>query len=139
MYRRVSLLLLTLLGGCAPSTHVTAYRQAPPRANARGVEVFTDARPDRPWTEIGTIEMTASELSDDSHGDLIRRAQREAAKLGGDAILVTLDSSERITGMAVVPSGKRGSTRIVPVTGRKIETPRIRATVVVWEGVSGKR
>ena len=66
--------LVLVSSACAPSTHATAFRQATPKSSPAEVEVFTDARPDRPYEEVGAIEVAASELSNSRYGDLIQLA-----------------------------------------------------------------
>ena len=128
---------LTLaLGACAPSTHATAFRQVAPKASAEQVEVFSDAKPGRPYEEIGTIEVSASELSHTRYGDLIQRARQRAAEMGADAIIVTRDPATHTTGVAYVPPQKRNRGRVVTGSARTIETPRIQVAAVAWKAAS---
>ena len=132
---RTSLLcaLAASLTACAPSTHATAFRQVEPKASARQVEVFTETGPDRPFEEIGTIEIAAAELGNSSYGDLIERARVRAAEMGADAIVVTRDPSTRSTGFAYVPPSRRKTGQLVSATSRTVETPRIQVAAIVWK------
>jgi hypothetical protein len=105
-----------------------------PKASAEQVEVFTDAKPDRPYEEIGTIEVSASELSNSRYGDLIQRARRRAAEMGADAIIVIRDPQTRTTGVAYVPPQKRKYGQLVTGSSRTVETPRIQVAALVWKG-----
>lgn len=126
--------LAVSLAACAPSTHATAFRQVAPKSSADEVEVFTDAQPGRSFEEIGTIEITASELSSSRYGDLIERARVRAAEMGADAILVTRDPKTRNTGFVYVPpKHKTKSGQLISTTSRTVETPRIQVTAIAWK------
>jgi hypothetical protein len=131
---RSTLLALTAvtLGACAPSTHTTAYRQVAPKTSPDKVEVFTEGRPERPYEELGVIEVSASELSNTHYGDLIALARKRAAEMGADAIIVTRDPAVRDQGFAYVPGGKPNQGRLIAGTSRKIETPRIQVSAILW-------
>jgi hypothetical protein len=133
MTRTTMLALAVALAACAPSTHATAFRQVAPKSSAEDVEVFTEAKPDRPYEEIGTIEISASELSDNKYGDLIDRARVRAAEMGADAIVVSRDPKTRSTGFAYVPSRRKKNGQLVSATSRTIETPRIQVAAIVWK------
>jgi hypothetical protein len=120
------------LAACAPSTHATTFRQAEPKTSAGEVEVFTETTPGRPFEEIGTIEIAASELGSSHYGDLIERARARAAEMGADAIVVTRDPSTRNTGFAYVPPQRR-KNGLVSATSRTVETPRIQVAAIVWK------
>jgi hypothetical protein len=121
------------LAACAPSTHSTAFRQVAPKASAEQVEVFTEGVPERPYEELGVIEVAASELSNSRYGDLIQRARVRAAEMGADAIVVTRDPATHTTGFAYVPPQKKKTGQLVSATSRTIETPRIQVTAVAWK------
>jgi hypothetical protein len=121
------------LGACAPTTHATAFRQVAPKSSAQDVEVFTEIKPDRPFEEIGTIEITASELSSSRYGDLIERARARAAEMGADAIVVTRDPQTRNTGLAYVPAQRKKTGQLVTATSRTVETPRIQVAAITWK------
>ena len=53
----IAIVLASALAACAPSTHATAYREVAPKTSAEQVEIFTDGKPDRPYEEIGAIEV----------------------------------------------------------------------------------
>jgi hypothetical protein len=129
-------LLALTLGACAPSTHATAFRQVAPKRSAQEVEVFTDARPDRPYEEIGAIEITAGELSNSRYGDLIERARSRAAEMGADAIIVTRDPRTRTTGFAYVPPAKKKTGQLVSASSNTIEIPRIQVAAVSWKAAA---
>lgn len=136
MTRSTLVTLAVSLAACAPSTHATAFRQVAPKASAEDVEVFTDVKPERPFEEIGTIEITASELSNSKYGDLIERARVRAAEMGADAIVVTRDPKTRNTGFAYVPPQHKKSGQLVSATSRTIETPRIQVAAIAWKSES---
>jgi hypothetical protein len=137
MTRSALLAALTVsLAACAPSTHATAFRQVAPKSSPQDVEVFTEAKPDRPYVEIGTIEITASELSNTKYGDLIERARVRAAEMGADAIVVTRDPKTRSTGFAYVPPQRKKAGQLVSATRRTEETPRIQVAAIAWKSDS---
>ncbi len=125
--------VVSLVSACAPSSRVAVFQQLAPRSAPDSVEVYTEQRPARGYREVGTIELTASELSDDGYGDLVARARRQAAKMGGDAILVRREPRQRVTGMAVVPAARRRGVTVASATARVVETPRIVVVVVAWQ------
>ncbi len=139
MTRSTLLALAVSLAACAPSTHATAFRQVAPKSSPQEVEVFTEGKPDRPFEEVGVIEITASELSDSKYGDLIERARVRAAEMGADAIVVTLDPKTRSTGFAYVPPQRKKSGQLVSATSRTVETPRIQVAVIAWKADSSSK
>jgi hypothetical protein len=126
------------LAACAPSTHATAFRQAEPKSSPQSVEVFTEVRPDRPFEEIGVIEIAASELSNSSYGELIERARARAADMGADAIVVTRDPKTRSTGFAYVPPQRKKTGQLVSASSRTVETPRIQVAAIAWKTDTSK-
>jgi hypothetical protein len=79
----------TLLSGCLPPiSHGTAYERLPPKASMDDVEVFTDARPERAYREVGHIDTRATSPEFGDYGRLITDARRRAAGMGADAIIV---------------------------------------------------
>jgi hypothetical protein len=136
MNRSTLVALAISLGACVPSTHATAFRQVAPKASAQEVEVFTESKPERPFEEIGTIEITASELSSSKYGDLIERARARAAEMGADAIIVTRDPQTRSAGFAYVPPQHKKSGQLVSATSRTVETPRIQVAAIAWKTVA---
>jgi hypothetical protein len=134
MIRLTFAIALTLgASSCAPTTHSTAYRQVAPKHAVEEVEVFTDAKPDRPYQEVGTIEVAANELSNSRYGDLVQRARQRAADMGADAIIVTRDPQSRTMGLAYVPPQKKHQGQLVSGTSRTIETPRIQVAAIAWK------
>ena len=133
---RLSLLAALALaaGACAPSTHATAFRQVAPKSSADAVEVYTETTPDRPYEEVGAIEVAGAELSNSRYGDLIQRARVKAAEMGADAIIVSRDPQSRTMGLAYVPHEKKKAGQLVTGTSRTIETPRIQVAAIVWKG-----
>jgi hypothetical protein len=138
MTRSTLLALAVALGACAPSTHATAFRQVTPKSSPDDVEVFTEVKPDRPFEEIGVIEITASEVGDSKYGDLIQRARVRAAEMGADAIVVTRDPKTRSTGFAYVPPQHKKSGQLVSATSRTVETPRIQVAAIAWKHESSR-
>ena len=132
----IAIALASALAACAPSTHATAYREVAPKTSAVQVEIFTDGKPDRPYEEIGAIEVSASELSNSRYGDLIQRARQRAAEMGADGIIVTRDPATRTTGVAYVPPNRRDHGQLVTGSSRTVETPRIQVTAIAWKTVA---
>lgn len=132
----IAIALASALAACAPSTHATAYREVAPKTSAEQVEIFTDGKPDRPYEEIGAIEVSASELSNSRYGDLIQRARQRAAEMGADGIIVTRDPATRTTGVAYVPPNRRDHGQLVTGSSRTVETPRIQVTAIAWKTVA---
>jgi hypothetical protein len=129
----IAIALSLAAGSCAPSTHATAYRQVAPKSSAKEVEVFTESKPDRPYEEVGTIEVAANELSNSRYGDLIERARLRAAEMGADAIIVTRDPQSRSVGLAYVPPQQKKTGQLVSGTSRTVETPRIQVAAIAWK------
>jgi hypothetical protein len=130
-----SSLLVTLalmLPACAPSMHATSFRQADPKPSADEVQVYTEGAPDRPYEELGVLEVSASALSNSRYGDLIQRARARAAQMGADAIIVTRDPQSRTQGFAYVPPSRKGRGQLVSASGGTIETPRIQVAAIIW-------
>jgi len=138
MTRVTTAALLSLtLAACAPSTHVTAFKQVAPKRSPQDVEVFTDSRPDRPYEEIGTMEISAGELGKQRYGDLIELARSRAAELGADAIIVTRDPKTRTTGFAYVPpDSKKKTGQLVSASSRTVEVPRIQVAALAWKAAA---
>ncbi|HEY7635347.1 MAG TPA: hypothetical protein VH763_07380 [Gemmatimonadales bacterium] len=136
MTRSTLLALAVSLAACAPATHATAFRQVAPKSSAEDVEVLTEAKPDRPFEEIGTIEIAASELGNSEYGDLIERARVRAAEMGADAIIVTRDPQMRSNGFAYVPPQRKKTGQLVSATSRTVETPRIQVAAIAWKSNS---
>jgi hypothetical protein len=134
MSRFTAFVILTLaFGACAPSTHSTAFQQMAPKASPADVAVFTEAAPDRPYLEIGAIEVSAAELGNSRYGDLIQRARQRAAEMGADAIIVTRDPKAHTTGFAYLPPSKKKHGQLISATSRTDETPRIQVAAIAWK------
>jgi hypothetical protein len=95
--------------------------------------VFTEAAPDRPYLEIGAIEVSAAELGNSRYGDLIQRARQRAAEMGADAIIVTRDPKSHTTGFAYLPPSKKKHGQVVSATSRTEETPPIQEAAIAWK------
>jgi hypothetical protein len=136
MTRTIAIVIALGLSACAPSTHATAFRQATSKASAQEVQVFTETRPDRPFEEIGTIEIAASELANSKYGDLIERARVRAAEMGADAIIVTRDPKSHSNTFAYVPPERKKHGQLVSASTHTTETPRIQVAAIVWKASS---
>jgi hypothetical protein len=133
MLRSIRIALLLAAAGCA-TAHVssTAYRQLPPKPTADDVEVYSDGRPDRPYEEIGLIEVNRTGLTG-SYGLLIQRARLEAATMGADAIIVTRTPHKYTTTIAnEVGRTRRGRRNVVATTTEHVD-PRITVSAIVWK------
>jgi hypothetical protein len=134
MTRFSAFVTLTLaFGACAPTTHSTAFQQVAPKSSPAEVAVFTEATPDRPYVEIGVIEVSAAELSNSRYGDLIQRARQRAADMGADAIIVTRDPQTHSSGFAYIPPAKKKHGQLISATSRTDETPRIQVAAIAWK------
>ncbi len=108
--RRWALLLVTLsVAACGPRSDVLRVDLTPRPAQSPDAVVLLLDEPDRPYDSIALIEVANGWGS--SLADLGRRMVREAARLGGDAVLITqrLASSEG----RVVHVGDKEDSRLV--------------------------
>ena len=134
MTRFTAFVTLTLaFGAWAPTTRSTAFQQVAPKSSPAEVAIFTEATPDRPYLEIGAIEVSAAELSNSRYGDLIQRARQRAAEMGADAIIVTRDPRTHTSGFAYVPPAKKKHGQLISATSRTDETPRIQVVAIAWK------
>lgn len=119
--------------GCA-TTHasLTSYRQVTPKSGPADVQVFTD-RPERPYEEIGMIEVNKTGLTG-GYGMLIERARLEAAQMGADAIIVTRTPTKTTTTVANQTGRNRKGGRNTFATTTEHENPRITVSAIVWKG-----
>lgn len=117
------LLITTFVISCAPRADVTAYRQLSP-VSPSSVEVFTDRRPGRDFEEIGLIEVNQGN-GWQGYGDLVAKAQEEAALLGANAILVSRRPIEGAVGFAIPGD-------IPTVAAQEDDAPRIWVVPIVW-------
>ena len=130
-----ALLGLTSAAACVPAATATPYKALPPKASADAVEVFTDARPDRPHEELGVIDVKSAPLALRSdYGKLILEARRRAAAMGADAIIVTRRPIEHTTTTGNVTPRKKnkGGGSYVESTSTS-ETARISVVAIAWK------
>jgi hypothetical protein len=93
-----ALMAVVAIACVTPTTSATTYKALPPKGSAADVEVFTDARPDRPHEELGVIDVKQGLLDLKSdYGKLILEARARAAQMGADAIIVTHRPLEHTT------------------------------------------
>lgn len=89
----VSGVFVLALGGCGSKWidyAATGPRRPEPPRPARGIRVFTTARPVCPYDEIGILESNQTGLSWwSSATDVIEAMKERAASAGGDAIVIT--------------------------------------------------
>lgn len=125
---------LAIVIGCAhPIVSSTPYKTLPPKASAEEVQVFTDARPDRPYEELGAIEVKALRLPGNSdYGKLVLAARQRAAEMGADAIVVTRRPQESTTTVGSVRRDKRGNGGGYVESTDTSEQPRISVAAIVW-------
>ena len=128
--RMVPVVLLAI--GCA-TTHasVTSYRQLTPKSGPADVQVYTD-RPDRPYEEVGMIEVNKAGLTG-GYPLLIERARLEAAQMGADAIIVTRTPTKTTTTVANETGRNRKGNRNIVATTTEHENPRITVAAIVWK------
>lgn len=122
-------LIALALGGCV-SANVTRYRTLEPKASAEEVAVYTARLPDREFEEVGLIEVEGAKVS--SYPELVKRAQKEGAKIGADAIIV---SRRPISGAAAVVS-EVGDATMASV--REEEIPRLWVVAIIWKDNGGQ-
>jgi hypothetical protein len=126
-------LLAMVLGGCARTiASSTPYKQLPPKASAEDVEVYTDARPDRAYEELGLIEVKKFGFGD-GYGQLVMRAKQEAARMGADAIIVSRRPHEITNTSGGITNRKYGRGQDVQISTSTTEEPRISVTAIVWK------
>lgn len=107
---RLGLLLAAVAGtllGCGTRTSYTQLNAPPTAMNPRdpaSVEVFTAARPERPYVEVGIIEaQQRSEFSADDMPEIVAELRARAADEGCDAVFINSNND------AVVGSTNEGS------------------------------
>jgi hypothetical protein len=127
MRRNLILAALIAATACATSK-VTPFSTRPAKETADEVEVFTDATPDRPYEEIGLIEVDQALAT--GYGDLVIRARQDAAQLGADAIIVT--RAPKKTKELIETGRDKHGNRSTTVVEK--EEPRILVRAIVWKG-----
>jgi hypothetical protein len=130
------LLALAAIVACVPpSASTTSYKTLPPKASADSVQVFTDARPDRPHEELGVIDVKSSPLALKSdYGQLILEARQRAAQMGADAIIVTRRPIEHTTTTGnVTPHKKSKGGGTYTESTSTSETARISVVAIAWK------
>jgi hypothetical protein len=128
------LVVLALFGAaaCAPIVKTTPYRSLAPKASPDDVEVYTETRPERPYEELGLIEVKSpvtGALS--SNGRLVVEARTRAARMGADAIIVTSRPIKSTVTNRIVTNRRRG--RDVRYETNTVERARIQVVAVVWK------
>jgi hypothetical protein len=119
--------------GCARTIATsTPYEQLPPKVSAAEVSVFTDAKPDRPYKELGLIEVKKFGVGG-GYGQLVLRAREEAAKIGADAIIVTRTPKTTTHTVGTVQKDRRGRNGGIVASSSEDEDPRITVTAVAWK------
>ncbi len=109
--------LLTV--GCLSTSVQRMDQVVRPARSPDSVTVLLEA-PQQPYTVIAVIESN-TETVFDSFEDLRRAMVAEAAKLGGEALILgpeATDSDFILTGTAMIQSDRRGLTGEVIVYGR---------------------
>jgi hypothetical protein len=129
--RTIVPILLAAVGCAVTNATTTPYRQLPPTA-VGDVAVFTDAPSDRPYEEIGLIEVQKLGITG-GYGQLIERARLEAAKMGADAIIVTRTPDKHSTTIANETGRNRRGQRNIVATTTEHEDPRITVSAIVWK------
>lgn len=132
-FSRLALRSLTLLAvACAPAVKATAYRSLAAKASAADVEIYTDVRPQRPYEELGIIEVKSSGIGPNAdNGQLILAARARAAAMGADAILVTLRPIESVTTVGHVAPRRKGGDYVE--TESVSERSRISVVAIIWK------
>jgi hypothetical protein len=104
----VAALVCLLAGGCV-STNVQRFDDTVRPAREPGaVEVLTET-PERRYTVIAVIEAKSGAVFD-SFDDLRKEMREEAARLGGDAVILSPEEVEEsfiLTGTAMIRSEER--------------------------------
>lgn len=134
----ITLPILLVAVGCATTgASLTPYRQLPPKGSADEVQVFTDGRPERPYQEIGLIEVKRTGITG-GYGLLIERARLEAARMGADAIIVTRTPQKGETTVSTPVGRRRDGRRNYVATTTEHETPAITVSAIVWSSGEGE-
>ena len=94
--------------------------------------MFTDGRPDRPYEEVGLIEVDKTGITG-GYGMLIERARLEAAQMGADAIIVTRTPTKNKTTVANEVGRKKNGDRNIVATTTEHENPKITVSAIVWK------
>ena len=131
----VAFLGLTLVVACArPLATATSFKPLPPKTSADAIEVFTDARPDRPHEELGLIDVKSSPLALKSdYGALILEARQRAAQMRADAIIVTRRPIEHTTTTGSVAARKKNKGATYTESTSTSETARISVVAIAWK------
>ena len=127
--RLLAPLLFTLVVGCGTSADVMRIDPTPRPAKATWQEVVAlFEEPEREFTRIAIIQ-----ADDDGNGlsfdDVRERIQKEAAKLGADAVIIGMPSTGS-SGAVIVPAGEISVA--VPV-----EVKSLTGVAIVWGDGSG--
>jgi len=115
------------LASCAPQAQVATFKSLPAKDDAEAVAVYTETRPDRSYEEVGRIDVRSEMATPDAYGRLTREAQRRAAVMGADAILVKLRPIKETTRVEHRDKNHRWTEM------RVIEKPRISAIAIAWK------
>jgi len=113
----LTLAVTSLLVSCASlDSHTTQYVGAPhpPPTNPATVEILR-AAPTRPHERIGEVKVEASTDPAPPIVDIETRLRKEAAKIGGDAVVVVFD---RIQPVAAYVSGPWWGGTVSSISGR---------------------
>ena len=122
---------VVIAAACA-TARATPFRQLPPKSSVEDVAIYTDARPDRPYEEVGLIEVQDLGLGG-GYGGLITRARQEAAHLGADAIIVTRTPRKHETTVGTVSDRNKRGQRQVTTSTIEGENAGITVTAIVWK------
>lgn len=97
--RFVALTALTLAAGCGVKTEFVPMNSPPhalvPRA-AEQVEMFSAARPTRPFVEVGTIEVQQRSGSAGTASTVLGAMRAEAGRRGCDGLIVLGDNDKTV-------------------------------------------
>jgi hypothetical protein len=122
--RRFAVLLAVLLMGCF-QTSVIPYLAAAPRPERSADEVqVLYARPSQPYEVLGVVELSSGLLMSD--GRFEAKFRKEAAKLGGDAVVI-VGSSIDAQGLVVNQIGNTYIATPMTISNNKV------AVVVAWK------
>lgn len=113
----ITLFLLIFLAGCVRSEFIQTSPHNFRPTSPNSIQIFSIKLPERPYIEIGMIEVDGPRLV--SRSSLLRALKEKAAAVGADAILI--GSRGEMSGGAVLING-----RLVPVTRRMIQAVAIR-------------
>jgi hypothetical protein len=123
--RRWALASFFLLTACGIKTEYIPLNASPRPMQPRRpeeVEMFTTSRPDRPFIEVGTIEVQQEKYNSSTAAEIMNALRVEGAQRGCEGLIVFGDNDS----MVVESSGSKGNVHSTTLKG-------YRATCIVYK------